>query len=121
MQCFGHRTVLWLLITTGTASAQGTFVFDQQSSDENRFLEGGADISRAQPFGQSFTPSLSTVCFIRLYLYNGILGDTSAATLHINLRTGSITGELLASSASVTVPGGVGLQCRLISSSRLCR
>jgi len=97
-----------LLLTVFYARGQGTFVYDQQSSDESRYLEGGADIQQSQPIGQSFTPSLPAVGFIRLYIYNGILGDTSAATIYVNLRTDSISGLILAATIPVSIPGGAG-------------
>jgi len=84
--------------------SQGTVVFDQQSSDESRILEGGADIQQNQPIGQSFTPTFDSVGFVRLYLYNGLLGNTSAATVQVGLREGSISGPLLGVSAPVSIP-----------------
>jgi hypothetical protein len=88
------------------AYTQGTFIYDQQSSDENNYQEGGADIQQNQPVGQSFTPSLSTVGFIRLFIYNGLLLDTSPADIAVSLRSSSITGPLLGVSATVLIPGG---------------
>jgi hypothetical protein len=88
------------------AAGQGTVIYDQQSSTEAHYLEGGADIQQNQAMGQSFTPQLSTVGFVRLFLYNGILGNDSGAQLYVNLRTSSITGPLLGSSAIVFIPSG---------------
>ena len=97
----------FLFLTTATLlRAQGTFVFDQQSSTESTILEGSADIQLSQPMGQSFTPALTEVGFIRLILYNGILGDTSPATVQLTLRSADINGPVLATSASVVIPGG---------------
>ncbi|HEY5910835.1 MAG TPA: hypothetical protein VJA21_09555 [Verrucomicrobiae bacterium] len=97
---------LCLLAAARIALAQGTFIFDQQSSDESRILEGAAFIQQSQPIGQSFTPMLTSVGFIRLDIYNGVLGNTSPATLHINLRADSITGPVIGVSESVLIPGG---------------
>jgi len=87
---------------------QGTFVYDQQSSDENNYQEGGVDVQQGQPVGQSFTPSLSTVGFIRLFMNNGVFGNISQATVLMNLRSNSVTGPILDTSRSVVIPGGVG-------------
>lgn len=101
------RLIVSVLTVTGALAAkpQG-FIYDQSSSDEAHVLEGGSDITQNQPMGQSFRPTLRNVGFVRLYLYNGLLGDTSAATVHVNLRADSITGPLLAASFPVTIPGG---------------
>lgn len=85
---------------------QGTFVYDQQSSDESYFAEGGGNIQENQPIGQSFTPSLSTVGFVRLQIYNGFLGDYTSADVVVHLRSNSITGPLLGTSAMFSIPGG---------------
>src|SRR5262249_5213375 len=76
---------------------------DQQSSDESNLGGGLADIQSNQPMGQSFTPSLNAVGFIRLYLsdndFNGI-----GTTVFLNLRTNSITGAILGSTTPISVP-----------------
>ena len=81
-------------------------MYDQQSSDENNYQEGGADIQQNQPIGQSFIPSLSFVGFIRLFIYNGLGGNTTAATIHVNLHANSITRPILSTTAPVFIPGG---------------
>ena len=93
------------------AAAQGTFIYDQQSSVDGSYLEGAlADIQGAQPFGQSFTPSLSSVNFIRLYIYDSTAGGGGPGTLSVNLRTGSITGAILGTADPVILePGFSGL------------
>ncbi len=102
------RNLLQAAVLSASLSVhgQGTFVYDQQSSIEGSYQEGSADIQQTQPMGQSFTPQLSSVGFIRLYVGNGILGNTSPATLHVNLRSDSITGSLLGSSAPFLIPEG---------------
>jgi hypothetical protein len=88
-----------LLVCLSTR-AQGTFVFDQQSSTESNIGEGAPAIQPNQPFGQSFTPTFSSVGFIRLFL-----GDSSfnglGATVSVNLRADSITGSVLGSTEPV--------------------
>src|SRR5207247_10821815 len=59
-----------------------------------------------QPVGQSFTPSLSSVAFVRLQLLDAIAGNDLGATILINLRTNSITGPVLASTDPVLIPDG---------------
>ena len=95
------QTAFLLLVTF--VHGQG-FIYDQQSSDENNIQEGGRQIQQNQPMGQSFTPTLSDVGFIRLYVGNG---NASATTIYVNMLTGSITGTILEQSASVIIPGGL--------------
>ena len=90
------------------AWGQGTFVYDQQSADENNPEGSGTGIQSIQPMGQSFTPTLSSMDFIRLYLYDGNPGNLLGATVYLNLRTDSIAGPVLATSDSVTMPNGFG-------------
>ena len=84
------------VLGTGFASAQGTLVFDQQSTGA---IDGNILLSDT-PFGQSFTPSLDSIGFLELQLRDG----TTASTVAINIRSDSITGLLLGTSASVTLP-----------------
>jgi hypothetical protein len=92
------------LISICAACAQGTFVYDQQSSTESDFGELGFDIQFWQPLGQSFTPSLDGVGFIRMRLGRGSFDQ--GATVFLNLRTDSITGAVLAATSPVTLPVG---------------
>src|SRR5450759_4846854 len=92
----------WLLLTgfslTIGAVGQGTFIYDQQSADETVLAgEGGGILQSNQPFGQSFTPTFSSINFIRLWLADGLPGNGLGATVFINLRTNSISGPILAS------------------------
>jgi hypothetical protein len=90
------------------AHAQGTFVYDQQSVvDDFTFAEGVQTIQSAQPIGQSFTPSLNTVGFIRVLLIDRT-ANAVGATAYINLRSGSITGPILASTEPVGMPDNYG-------------
>ena len=94
-----------ILAFVGVASGQGTFVYDQQSANETVRGEFASDIGANQPLGQSFTPSLNAVGFVRLSLSRASFG-TVGATLYVNLRENSITGNVLAASSPVSVPGG---------------
>jgi hypothetical protein len=86
-----------LLGTVVCAYSQGRFQYDQQSSVENQYVEGGAGLGQ-QPLGQSFTPSLSAVGFVRIYLYG-----SGPATVYMNLRSNSITGSILGTTPSMIV------------------
>jgi hypothetical protein len=48
----------------GIAGAQGTFVYDQQSTNAT---DGGVILSQT-PFGQSFTPAFDSIDFVQFYL-----------------------------------------------------
>jgi hypothetical protein len=99
-----------LTVVTLAARGQGTFVYDQQSStNETAFFgTGGVMQQIAQPWGQSFTPGLSSVDFIRLKLYDNNTNNGLGATLSVNLRAGSISGSLLGSTDPVFIPNGTG-------------
>jgi hypothetical protein len=103
------RTLGQLLVwTLGIASgfAQGTFVYDQQSSVDTLPGEIPVIIQQNAPIGQSFTPTLSAVGFIRLNLSDRVLNNGNGATIYLNLRASSITGPILASSTPVSMPDG---------------
>jgi len=97
---FCISAILWVLSLA--AYGQGTFIYDQQSSDEND-IAGLAVIQVQQP-GQSFTPLLSSVGFIRLALQDLNVGNSLGATIYVNLRTDSITGPILSSTGAVFMP-----------------
>ena len=84
---------------------QGTFVYDQQSATESTGGGGTVVIQANQPLGQSFTPTLTSIGFIRLFV-----GDTTlnglGATLVVNVRANSITGAILGTSDAVAMPDG---------------
>ena len=97
--------VLLPMLLAGGVFGQGTFVYDQQSSDESYFGEGGAALG-PQPTLQSFTPARSSVGFIRLHLSDALYGNQSSGTFSVSLRAESITGTVLGSTAPVTLAGG---------------
>ncbi len=76
-------------------------VYDQQSTN---LIEGALGLQSGQPMGQSFTPSLSTVSFIVLNLYDGDVFQHLGATVFVNLRSDSITGPILSSTVPVFMP-----------------
>ena len=95
-----------IVLLSFCAQGQGTFVFDQQSSTDETPWPNGSGTTIQQitpPYGQSFTPSLSAVDFIRLNLNDPFPANSTGATLFINLKT-SINGSNTASTAAVTLP-----------------
>jgi hypothetical protein len=88
------------------AQGQG-FVYDQQSATSD---SGGnsvtATIQSNEPIGQSFTPSLSSVGFIRLFLFDAVFPNPAGATVFVNLWSGSIDGTLIASADPVFIAPG---------------
>ncbi len=102
-------SILLLCCSPLVCIGQGTLVYDQQSSDEGRPGETIVGItSFQQPVGQSFTPSLTAVGFIRLQLLDVIPRNGTGATILINLRTNSISGPIMASTIPVLVPDDPG-------------
>ena len=98
----------FLLLAGFMAHGQGTFIYDQQSSDESNVIEGeGAFINRFLVSSQSFTPSLSAVGFISLFIQNRFPEDNSGALLLVNLRSNSVSGPIMASTLLVTVTNGI--------------
>jgi hypothetical protein len=87
---------------------QGTFVYDQQSATETNITEGGGGIQSAQPVGQSFTPSLSAVGFVRFQLYDSNFGNSLGANIFVNIRSGSILGPIIGVSSVVSLPDNFG-------------
>jgi len=92
-----------LVLATFTLYGQGTFIYDQQSSDESN-ISGLISIQPYQPMGQSFTPGLSAIGFIRLALQDINPGNSLGAAVYVNLRTGSIGGSILSSTDVVFMP-----------------
>ena len=100
---------LVLLLTPICVWGQGTFLFDQESSNLEfapSYGTGGNIQSFASPWGQSFTPTLSGVDFIRLLFDDGTPNDALGATLSINLHSSSISGPIIGTTAPVTMPNG---------------
>jgi hypothetical protein len=102
------RVLLLLSLLPISIQGQGPFIYDQQSTNETAGGEGAAAIQLNQPFGQSFTPSLSAVGFVRLWLFDGSQNNGQGATVYINLRADSITGPILSSTDPVPMPDNFG-------------
>ena len=97
-------------LAVSPAWGQSTFVYDQQSANENTSgdLESVSGIQSLEPIGQSFTPTLTSVGFIRLGLLDHYPGNGLGATMDVLLRSDSITGPIIGTSDSVTMPDGYG-------------
>src|ERR1051325_10003086 len=89
-------------------AAQGTMVYDQQSSDESNPGASFNTIQNVQPTGQSFTPSLNGIGFVRFNLFDRGPNNGIGATLFVNLRSDSITGPIIDSTAPVTLVDSTG-------------
>src|SRR5437764_1369181 len=97
-----------VLLAGVCALGQGTFIYDQQSSTDEFVPPFGAGtiIQQFSSYGQSFTPALTSVGFIRLKLYDGSLTDGLGATFYVNLRSNSISGPVLGFSTGVLMTNG---------------
>ena len=100
--------LLFSLVPACFCGAQGTFIYDQQSSDEFNVLAGGVAINPVAQPAQSFTPSLAGVGFIRLFIRDNDPQDLVGTTLLVNLRSNSFDGPVLASTTPVPILNGHG-------------
>jgi hypothetical protein len=92
-----------LMLSALAACGQGTFIYDQ-SSATNQGFGGGYPFQQEQPFGQSFTPSLTSIGFFQMEFLDGAPQPGQGATVYVNLRADSINGPILSSSAPVFMP-----------------
>lgn len=83
------------LIAIGAAQSQGTLIFDQQSSTDETHNTGGLSLQFYGFVGQSFTPSLSAVRFVRVKLVDLASANGIGGTLVMNLRSNAINGPIL--------------------------
>ena len=98
-----------IVLTVLSASGQGTFLFDQQSSTDEVSSPPGR--FQLPPFaghgdGESFTPTLSSVGFIRLMLYP--LGSGQSGHIYCNLCSDSIYGPIIGTTESVLLADNFG-------------
>jgi len=95
-------TFLSALIGHGQA-----ILYDQQSStDETPFAHAGYSIQDASQSGQSFTPSLAGVDFVRLNLNDDNTTNGLGATLYLKLRQSNMGGTILGTTSPVTLTNG---------------
>jgi hypothetical protein len=113
-------TLLLILLAIATMTfaqisfSQGNFIYDQQSSDEGRLLEGGDSVQPTADtiyqehsqhpvlWGQTFTPTFDSVGFVRLNVYNGL---NTPGTMHVELFATPNSHAPLGISSSITVGG----------------
>ncbi|HWW03043.1 MAG TPA: PEP-CTERM sorting domain-containing protein [Candidatus Acidoferrum sp.] len=98
-----------LALATICSYGQGTFIYDQQdsTSEGSPPYGSGPSIQSLLPStGQSFTPSLSGIDFIRLIFDDGDPTDGLGASISLNLRSTSIAGPILGTTATVNMPNG---------------
>src|SRR6266478_6631802 len=100
----GSIVFLALLASASAASAQGTLQYDQQSSPGPIPPNILYSIQGNEPIGQSFVPSLPSVGFVQFEVFDGLPGNGNGAMLLVNLRSNSMTGPILSSTAPVPVP-----------------
>jgi hypothetical protein len=103
-----HFISYFLVLAACSVCGQGTFTYDQQSANESAANGASVAIQAFQPFGQSFSPTNSSVGFIRLNLADNNPGNGLGAIVGVNLRSNSITGPIMASSAPVSMLDNFG-------------
>lgn len=95
--------LLLLALAAGNSLGQGSLVYDQESSTDETYVGGGVGIQSYGTVGQSFTPSLTTVGFFRVRIWDIAPGNATGATLIGTLRASAINGPVLGTSASLTL------------------
>lgn len=100
--------LLTQLVVVTAGHAQGTLIFDQESSSDETVLGGLLPIQAYTSLGQSFTPSLSTVGFVWLRLSDINPGNSNGATLIVNLRAASMAGTIIGTSQVALADGFAG-------------
>ena len=93
-------SVFTLFLSVVFLRGQGTLVYDQQSTT---LIEGSAPW-RLTPMGQAFTPSLSSIDFVALEIFDATPLNQLGSTLYVNLRADSINGTILGTSVFVSTP-----------------
>jgi hypothetical protein len=94
--------LFWLLLPRFVLGQSTVFMYDQQSATESSTVEGiysGLDLNT---LGQTFTPSLSGVGFVRVIL-GGFGSPIYSHTFTMTLRSDSPTGTVLATSLPLTL------------------
>ena len=106
------NSLIFFFVFLGTALsalAQGTFLYDQQSStDETPLPYGtGGSLQGSSPgAGQSFTPGLPAIDFVKFMLVDVNPTDGFGTTIYVNLRSSSIAGPIVSTTQPVTTPDG---------------
>jgi hypothetical protein len=96
---------LAITVASLKAHSQGTFVYDQQSSTDETPLPGaGSEMTLNTPIGQSFTPSFTSVGFVKLN-FSYVNPPGIGATVYVNLHSDSLTGPILGTTDPVMMLG----------------
>jgi len=92
------KFIIFAFLLLGCFARGQGFLYDQQSINDG---EGAVGLMQAnQPLGQSFTPTLTSIGFVALF----IDGGSSEATIYVDLRSTSITGPILGSTTPAFFP-----------------
>jgi len=92
-----------ITFTVRSACGQVMVIYDQQSST-NTFLNGSLNrFNNYQAMGQSFTPSLNSVGFVQ-FQFADFNDNNLGATVYVNLREDSITGNILSATLPISMP-----------------
>jgi hypothetical protein len=109
-----NLTAAILVAASTQTHAQGTLVFDQQSTNPPSIVGDYLNIQADSPLLQSFIPTLSTIGFAQFEFwdFSGTPNNgNNGATVYVNLWTGSPnvnSATLLGSTAPVYMPEGFG-------------
>jgi hypothetical protein len=100
-----HLTAL-LTLASLSANSQGTttFLYDQQSASDETLPTSGASSLWDTASGQSFTPGLPFVDFVKLMFKDANPNDGFGVTVNVTLRSGSINGTIIGTTAAGTIP-----------------
>jgi hypothetical protein len=94
-------SVLYLVFAL-SMSGQGTLVVDQQSANRSDVHS----TTLMNNTGQSFTPTFPSVDFIQLTVVDDS-SPTNGAQVFVNLRSGSISGAIIGTTAAVSAPTNI--------------
>lgn len=107
-----------LALTPRILPAQGTFSIDQQAGNNNATSGSLLTINANQPTGQSFTPNLSKVDFIRLFLIDPTINGQGGSIV-VHLRDGSLAGPILGSTDPVNLTDGINSSMDMLFSASI--
>jgi hypothetical protein len=95
----------WIFVLSlCSVGAQGTLQYDERSATDGIRDGAGIVVQTNGPIGQSFTPSLSAIGYVKMFFHDVTPGNSLGATVLINVRAGSISGTVLGSTDPVALP-----------------
>lgn len=101
--------VLWALPVTVMAHP---FTIDQSNDETNGFGTVPNTIHSLlfySPEGQSFTPTTNSLSVVELRTKDFAANDSLGATLKVNIRQGTMSGPIIGTSLTVTLPDSFGI------------